>query len=328
MCIADVWVVCAWLLRRSGVHVYQLIPGPPAGQTCGAMAEAPITRLLPAEMLERVFHLLPPRDLKAVVLVCRWWREVGEAAGLWNWVILTVNHDNLPVMAEMLAARRLQGVRKMEVYTHMMPKELLGAMARHPGLREVDVRVGQFCLVEPVLVVPLVTGLEVLDLAWCHITPSQASTICQNLAMEKRLRSLNLSWNHLGSVAPQLVARLALVEQVDLTQANLTPPQLTALFAALDGGPSKMERLKISFNNVSSINADLLARAANKLVAVEMKKCSISEHQASCILTQSLQSTSLKSLKLWEWDWLIDSQLKARAREVLETLELSDMADE
>merc|ERR1719319_1379150 len=34
---------------------------------------------LPEEMLERVFHLLPPRDLKAVVLVCRWWREVGEA---------------------------------------------------------------------------------------------------------------------------------------------------------------------------------------------------------------------------------------------------------
>ena len=47
-----------------------------------------INRLLPAEMLERVFHLLPPRDLKAVVLVCRWWREVGEAPWLWAWVVV------------------------------------------------------------------------------------------------------------------------------------------------------------------------------------------------------------------------------------------------
>ena len=283
---------------------------------------------IPAEMLERVFRLLPPRDLKAVVLVCRWWREVGEAASLWTWVILTVNHDNLASMAEVLGTRRLQGMGKMQVYTHMMPKELLGAMARHPGLREVDVRVSQFCLVEPGLMVPLVTGLEVLDLAWCHITPGQAATICQNLAMEKRLRTLNLSWNHLGSVAPELVAHLALVEEVNLMQSNLTLPQLTALLTALDGGPTKMERLIISFNNISSVNADLLARAVSKLVAVEMKKCSISEHQASCILTQSLASTSLKSLKLWEWEWLIDSQLEARARKVLETLELPDLADE
>ena len=33
------------------------------------MTVALINRLLPAEMLERVFHLLPPRDLKAGVQV-------------------------------------------------------------------------------------------------------------------------------------------------------------------------------------------------------------------------------------------------------------------
>ena len=74
-------------------------------------------RLLPAEMLERVFHLLPPRDLKAVVLVCRWWREVGEAPALWVWVHL-VNEDigfGIGFMPEVLDSRRLQAVRRMEV---------------------------------------------------------------------------------------------------------------------------------------------------------------------------------------------------------------------
>jgi len=39
---------------------------------------------LPAEMLERVFLLLGPQDLNAVVLVCRRWRDVGEAPHLWT----------------------------------------------------------------------------------------------------------------------------------------------------------------------------------------------------------------------------------------------------
>ena len=34
--------------------------------------EAQINRRLPAEMLEKVFRHLPPKDLKAAVLVCKW----------------------------------------------------------------------------------------------------------------------------------------------------------------------------------------------------------------------------------------------------------------
>ena len=41
---------------------------------------AVINRLLPAEMLGRVFRLLPHADLKNAVLVCRWWSEVGGNA--------------------------------------------------------------------------------------------------------------------------------------------------------------------------------------------------------------------------------------------------------
>ena len=40
------------------------------------MEVAPINKLLPAEILEKVFRLLPPRALKMVVLVCRRWRQV------------------------------------------------------------------------------------------------------------------------------------------------------------------------------------------------------------------------------------------------------------
>ena len=42
------------------------------------LKKADMTRKLPAEMMLRIFRLLPPRTLKIVVLVCRRLRELGE----------------------------------------------------------------------------------------------------------------------------------------------------------------------------------------------------------------------------------------------------------
>ena len=41
-----------------------------------------------AGVLDLVFELLPPRDMRNVVLVCQLWREVGEAPRFWVWVVL------------------------------------------------------------------------------------------------------------------------------------------------------------------------------------------------------------------------------------------------
>ena len=77
------------------------------------MAAGCINSTLPAEVLERIFKLLPNRDLKVVVgkntwngndknnrktfqvRVCRRWRDVGEQPGLWSWVVINVHLGNL-----------------------------------------------------------------------------------------------------------------------------------------------------------------------------------------------------------------------------------------
>ena len=109
-------------------------------------------------MLERVFHLLPPRDLKAVVLVCRWWREVGEAPALWVWVCLRVASRNIGYMPEVLDSRRLQAVRRMEA--REVSEELLQAVVRHPGLKEMVVRNSILSSVDPELLAQAVTKLD------------------------------------------------------------------------------------------------------------------------------------------------------------------------
>ena len=40
-------------------------------------------RILPLEMLERIFWLLSGRDLKTVVLVCKRWKEAADNPKLW-----------------------------------------------------------------------------------------------------------------------------------------------------------------------------------------------------------------------------------------------------
>ena len=50
-----------------------------------------------------------------VVLVCRRWREVGEAPGLWAWVVLRVTREKLASMPKVLDSRRLAAVRRIRV---------------------------------------------------------------------------------------------------------------------------------------------------------------------------------------------------------------------
>ena len=50
---------------------------------------------LPAEILDQIFQQLPSRDLRAVVQVCRFWREVGEAPGLWSWGVVCLARGNM-----------------------------------------------------------------------------------------------------------------------------------------------------------------------------------------------------------------------------------------
>ena len=77
---------------------------------CCCREETDQINQLPADVLEKIFRLLPPRDLRQVVLVCRRWREVGEAPRLWNWVTVTVTKENISKMPKVLRRRRMQCV--------------------------------------------------------------------------------------------------------------------------------------------------------------------------------------------------------------------------
>ena len=79
-------------------------------------------------MLHQIFRLLAPRDLKASVLVCRWWREVWEVQSLWAWVGLRVTRENQTDMLEFLERRNIREVRVEDV-----SDEVVQAVVKHLG---------------------------------------------------------------------------------------------------------------------------------------------------------------------------------------------------
>merc|ERR1719319_437600 len=277
-----------------------------------------------------VFHLLPPRDLKAVVLVCRWWREVGEAPALWVWVCIRVKGENHGYIKEFLDSRRLQAVRRIEVREEVeVSEELLQAVVRHPGLKEMRVQSTDLSAVDPELLAQAVTQLE--EVVHTRLTPQQVTAICTAMTGNSPLKALGLTDNNLSSVHPELLAQaVTQLEEVDLVNTDLTPQQVKAIFAALDTS-CKMKILKIQNNNLSSVDPDVLARGVNKPETVDMCGTDLTEQQMTKILTRSLLITNLKKLDI-EDNGEVDDELCRQATQVIEELFIdlyvSDIEDE
>ena len=114
-----------------------------------------------AGVLELVFRLLPLRDMKNVVLVCHLWREVGEAPSFWAWVRMTVTGENMSTMPERLDSRRMRAVREVRMrWREEVSEEVMEAVARHPGLRLVEMCGANLSSVDAGLLARVVDKLE------------------------------------------------------------------------------------------------------------------------------------------------------------------------
>ena len=122
--------------------------------------------MAPNEILEKVFRMLPRRDLMRAVLVCRRWRDVGESPILWAWVaphcrkrLITLDPiglslfdsdsdsdenykeeveelwENLFFTSQMLGLDKFRGVE--EICLSAVSGELLEAILKHKGLKRV-----------------------------------------------------------------------------------------------------------------------------------------------------------------------------------------------
>ena len=154
---------------------------------------------LPAEMLEKVFEFLPRQDRKTGVLLNSRWRQAGEAAHLWNWVILprVENQLSRERVVEMLNTRRLAVAEEIAIRAGAFSNDLLQAVVLHKGLRQMEIRGYQLpAEVNTELLVEALTGVESLDLQAASLPPQVITALLTKVTDRCPLKVLYL---HAGS---------------------------------------------------------------------------------------------------------------------------------
>ena len=151
---------------------------------------------LPPELLHQIFLHLPTRALRRAVLVCRLWREVGRAPGLWAWGVVRVNANNMAALPSLLARDRLRDVRELRVeHCHIVTVELLDAVVRHRGLRKVVFTGVGMSSVAPGQLARALEGLQQVDFVDTFLDGQQIEAVLGAISGQTRMdiRNTDLS---------------------------------------------------------------------------------------------------------------------------------------
>jgi len=232
-----------------------------------------------------------------VVLVCRRWREVGEAPGLWLWVSLVAGEGSLAAMPAMLDSRRLS--RKTCLEARVVSEELLRAMARHPALRSVDMGHPSCALArqETGLLVAAVTRLETVDLRRAGMSAGQVAGLAGALAEGCTLASINLSGADLSAVTPAVLAAAAsTLVKLDLSSTALTEEQVAAMFDILQPG-GRLKRLNLANVNLSAVAAGALAATIATVVDAGLEETMLTPQQAAAVCAAIAAGSSIRSIE-------------------------------
>ena len=173
-------------------------------------------RILPMEMLERIFMFLPPKDLKTVMRVCKRWKEVGSAPKLWSWIVLKLNtssngeyayqwfREDVELCLQKISLPRLQAVREIQLCkdlksrVHWGEDEDFGFKLRkalsHPGLKKLVIHGWDARTIEPELLASFLTKMEEMDISDITMSAEQSGVFFSAIKkVEKLTLKLDLS---------------------------------------------------------------------------------------------------------------------------------------
>ena len=162
-----------------------------------------------------------------------------------------------------------------------------------------------FSLVEEGLLKKAVNSLENVNLLGTKLTQQQIDEILTAVSSgSSRLKKLTLAVNNLSSVAAGLLASaVTSLGQVDLWQTELTQEQTKEIFTAICSGGSRLKSLHIGSNavqfnpesgmtNLSSVDAELLARAVTSLVEVNLENTELTQEQSEAVFAAIIERDS------------------------------------
>ena len=153
--------------------------------------------------------------------------------------------------------------------------------------------------INPDLLGRAVRNLTSLEIMISDLTPEQLDSMFSSLARRTELTShLCFSHNDLSSLQPDLfVAVTRNVCSLDLYNSKVTTDQIEALLKAVAIKPAVRE-INLNYNDLSQVDAQVLARGLNRVSKAFLYKTELSEVQVEAILAQGMKQSRLIHLDL------------------------------
>lgn len=268
--------------------------------------------ILPPEILEKIFSLLPPLDLKTVMLVCKFWKQAGEVPWLWSWACFCLNGESLSSWAWI----HVQDLSPLTVWENIINSRRI-KLVKRLSVKQVNKR-----QVEAIL--DIIAG----------------DSFLQSLSITSSWSCLVPSDIHETPIKPQLLVRAINKLEEFIADCRLSDKQVQAIFEDINGD-SELKKLQLKNCNLALVKPKALAIAVNKMYEVNLENYfaypfhkmdfyppyagHMTKDQAEAILTQSLLETSLKILSfgfLYD-NRSVDRKLFKQARKIIGELQFN-----
>ena len=192
-------------------------------------------------------------------------------------------------------------------YTNLTPDQLqriFTTIANCESLKLTELRIydGNISSVPADVLAKAIPRLESIELRRTNLTPNQAQHLftkiadCENL----KLTELEVFWNNLSSVSADVLAKaISRVKTVDLLSTDLTPKQVQRIFQMIANCENlKLTELQIGWTNLSSVSADVLAKAISRVETVYLINTDLTPKQVQRIFQKIANCENLKLTKL------------------------------
>ena len=175
----------------------------------------------------------------------------------------------------------------------------LSSMSVRTNITELSLRNIKLNHINPELLGRAVGKLSSLEIMISDLTAEQLEAIFSCLACKRDVIShLCFSHNDLSSLSPALFVRVARnVQDLDVYNCKITKDQMEGLLRAL-ADKAVVRELNVNYNDLSQVDAQLLAHGLNQLQKAFLYKTELSESQVGAILDHGMKQSQLYHLDL------------------------------
>merc|ERR1712013_933715 len=191
---------------------------------------------LPSEVLEHVFKFLPKKDMLTVVLVCRWWREVGERPQFWSSCKIVVSRRG---ELDMFRSRRFQFLQNIIVggywwetqLTFPQVETIFNELLISTNLTHLNISSNFLSTILPMTLATVITEVQVVNVCNCALTEEQVLAVFETMNEGMCLKELNIAWNNLITQDANILATgVNKLRSLDISRTNVTVTQVDQIF--------------------------------------------------------------------------------------------------